>query len=167
MAVTIMTWEVQSRAAVPDGYTPCQIQQEDGYRLIWAFNPSTPMWACVEGILPEGTVVTDLRLWIYYCCPTTTGTIDYEAAIEAVTPGDSYDMSTAGGSFDTASAVTETVPGTAEYLERAEIDLASVDGIQPGDYFRLLFGRDADDATNDTCTGDGRVYKVSLVDNAS
>lgn len=101
--------------------------------------------------------------------------VDFEAALLAVTPrtasagGDADDMAgldlTAGGggwvsgSLDLGVAAT----ATAGRLYEAALDLSSnMDGAVAGDYVILGLRRDADDATNDTMTGDACVVAASL-----
>ena len=92
--------------------------------------------------------------------------MDFEAAIEAITPDDSTDLD-AGSSFDTANAANETVPGTAGYMGELVITLSNKDSIAAGDYFRVELERDANDGTNDTATGDCYVLQCELRDDDS
>ena len=97
----------------------------------------------------------------YAMASATSGTVEYEVAVEAITEADAVDTD-AASSFDTINNVTETVPGTAGYLSILTGTLANKDAMAAGDMIRLSLARDADDGTNDTATGDARVYWVAI-----
>lgn len=95
----------------------------------------------------------------------TSGTVDIELSIEAVTEADATDLD-AGESFDAVNSGSETVPGTAGYFGEIVITLANKDSVAAGDYFRLKMARDATDGTHDTATGDCRVLGVTVFEEA-
>lgn len=101
----------------------------------------------------------------YMMATATSGTVDFEVSVEAVTDGDSLDMDGAE-SFDAVNSGTETVPGTAGYPSMIEVTVSNKDSVAAGDYVRLKLARDADDGTNDTATGDARVLLVTLFEEA-
>lgn len=105
-----------------------------------------------------GTVKADI---LYAMATATSGNVDFEVSVEALTPADAVDTDSAS-SFDTANAANETVPGTAGYLSKLTITLANKDSMAAGDMIRIKIERDADDETNDTAAGDCRVYGVTL-----
>jgi hypothetical protein len=91
----------------------------------------------------------------------TSGDVDVDVAIEAVTPGDAVDLD-ASTSFDTDNSTDgTTVPGTAGYLGVIEVALTNDDGATEGDYIRFRLTRDA---ANDTATGDMHVLAVEIRD---
>jgi hypothetical protein len=96
----------------------------------------------------------------------TSGKVDFEIAVEAITAGDALDLDTSE-SFDTVNTGTApTVPGTAGYLGTMDITLTNKDSAAAGDYVRLSLARDAADGTNDTATGDAYVLLVTLLESA-
>lgn len=92
----------------------------------------------------------------------TTGSVRFQAAVEAVTAADATDLD-AGTSFDTANSAGGTVPGTAGYLQQVTITLTNADSIAAGDYVRIALNRDADGTSGtDDATGDCYVLAVEL-----
>ena len=92
----------------------------------------------------------------YVMASATSGKVDFEVSVEAVTDGDALDLD-AGDDFDTPNAVAATVPGTAGHLDVLTVTLSNKDSVAAGDLFRIRLKRDADDATDDTAAGDARV----------
>lgn len=129
-----------------------------------AFDDSTKETAfskiirCPSGYTGSGTLKADID---YIMATATSGTVDWEVSVQAVTPGDSLDMD-AGESYDTLNSNSGTVPGTAGYPQRITVTLTNKDSIAAGDLVRLKLARDAADGTNDTATGDARVLCVTL-----
>ena len=97
----------------------------------------------------------------YMMASATSGKVDFEVSLEAVTSGDPHDLD-AGDSFDTPNTVNAPVPGTAGYLGVLTMTLSNEDDVVAGDMFRLKLERDADDGTDDTATGDARVMWVEI-----
>lgn len=110
----------------------------------------------------SGTLKADIH---YIMASATADKVDFEVSVEAFTAADAVDLD-AGESFDTANAADQTVPGTAGHLGVLTITLTNKDSVAAGDYVRLKLERDADDATNDTATGDARVLMVVLREEA-
>lgn len=106
----------------------------------------------------SGTLKADI---LYAAASATSGKFDFEISVEAITADDAVDTD-AGDSFDTANAANETVPGTAGYMSVLTVTLTNKDSVAAGDMFRIKLERDADDGTNDTATGDARVYLVCV-----
>ena len=98
---------------------------------------------------------------LQYCMASaTTGTVEFEVSVMAVSDGDSADVDT--DSFDTVNTGSATVPGTAGYLDEISIALSNADSVAAGDLVVVQVARDADDGTNDTATGDLELRAVSL-----
>lgn len=110
----------------------------------------------------SGTLKADI---LYAAASATSAKFDFEISVEALTADDAVDTD-AGDSFDTANAANETVPGTAGYMSVLTITLTNKDSVAAGDMFRIKLERDADDATDDTATGDARVYLVNVYEEA-
>jgi hypothetical protein len=133
-------------------------------RPVLAFDAATVEGCRWTFAAPQGLTGTLKARVFYIMASATTGKVDFEASIEAITDGDTFDLD-AGDSFDTLNAANATVPGTAGYLDVLEITLTNKDNIAAGDYVRLKLERDADDATDDTAAGDCYVLAVEIQDN--
>lgn len=96
----------------------------------------------------------------YSMASATSGTIEFEAAIMAVSDGDAAAVDT--DSYDTANTGSATVPGTAGYLDEVSITMTNADSLAAGDWVALRLSRDADDGSNDTATGDLELIAASL-----
>ena len=90
----------------------------------------------------------------------TSGTVEFEASVMAVSDGDSANVDT--DSYDTANSGSATVPGSTGYLDEISITLTNADSVAAGDFVSIRLARDADDGTNDTATGDCEVIAASL-----
>lgn len=131
-------------------------------RPVLAFDAST-VEACYWTLpWPQGATGTVSLVVTYMMASATSGKVDFEVAVEAVTDGDSVDLD-ATTSFDTANTITApTVPGTAGYIDQFSCTLTNKDSVAEGDYVRIRLERDADDGTNDTATGDCYVLTAEL-----
>lgn len=119
-----------------------------------AFDASTQETAYWTLIAPQGLSGALSCVITYMMASATSGNIEFEVAVEAVTDGDSTDLD-ATTSFDTVNASGATaVPGTAGYIDQVSVTLTNADSIAAGDLIRISVSRDADDGTNDTATGD-------------
>lgn len=97
----------------------------------------------------------------YIMATATSGDVDIDVSIEAVTDADTTDLD-AGDSFDTVNSTDNTtVPGTAGYMDEVSVTLTNADSIAAGDYFRLRVTRDA---ASDTAAGDLHLLAVELRD---
>lgn len=124
-----------------------------------ARSPAFQMPAAYTG---SGTLKADIH---YVMASATSGKVDFEVSVEAITPADAVNMNS-GTSFDTLNAANQTVPGTAGYLGKLTVTLTNKDSVAAGDYVRLKLERDADDGTDDTASGDARVLLVTIREEA-
>lgn len=134
-------------------------------RPVLAFDASTDE-TCYWTVVAPAAITTPIKAVVsYIMASATSGKVDFEGAVEAVSDGDAVDLD-ATTSFDTANTITApTVPGTAGYIDQFTITLTNNDSIAAGDYVRFRLMRDADDGTNDTAAGDCYVLAVELLDN--
>lgn len=98
----------------------------------------------------------------FYMDSATSGNVVWSVSIQAVSPGDSIDMTSLdtdgeGGGW---SIDTEAVPGTAGYPDEASIS-PGMDSAAAGDYMVIHLKRDADHAS-DTATGDAILVAATL-----
>lgn len=134
-------------------------------RPVLAFDASTDETAYFDNnVAPEGLTGTITVTIHYVMASATSGSVRWQAALEAVTPGDATDLD-ATTSFDTSNSNGATVPGTAGYLGTVAITMTNTDSIAAGDYFRLSINRDADGTSGtDDATGDAYLLVVELKD---
>lgn len=128
-----------------------------------AANAETCFWTLKA---PQG-LTTPLELVVQYkMASATTGKVDFEVALEAISDGDAVDLDSAN-SFATVNTITApTVPATAGHIDEFTCALTNNDGVVSGDYLRISLRRDAGDGTNDTATGDCYVLTAELRDAA-
>lgn len=128
-----------------------------------AFDASTDETAYWSFIAPQGLTGTMTLVITYAMASATSGTVGFQAQIEAITDGDATDTD-ATTSFDSVNnSASTTVPGTAGYIDQISITLTNQDSIAAGDYVRLSLNRDADgSAITDSATGDAYVLSVEL-----
>lgn len=123
-------------------------------RPVLGFDASTAETCYFTAIAPQGLTGAMTFVFKYMMASATSGKVDFEVAVEAVTPGDSVDLD-ATTSFDTANTITApTVPGTAGYVGEISCTLTNADSMAAGDLVRFSLKRDAADGTNDTASGD-------------
>lgn len=136
-------------------------------RPVLAFDASTDETAYWTAAAPQGITGTITVVISYAMASATSGTVGFQAQIEAITAGDAVDTD-ATTSFDTVNnSASTTVPGTAGYIGQISITMTNADGIAAADYFRLSLNRDADgSAITDSATGDALVLAVELRDAA-
>lgn len=133
-------------------------------RPVLAFDASTDETCYWTGVAPQGITGTVTVVVSYAMASATTGSVYFQAALEAITAADAVDTD-ATTSFDTANSGNGTVPGTAGYVQQISITMTNADSIAAADYFRLSLSRDADNGS-DTATGDAYVLAVELRDAA-
>lgn len=129
-----------------------------------AFDAATDETVYWTFVAPQGLTGTITVVISYIMASATSGSVYFQAALEAVTDGDATDLD-AGTSFDTANSGNGAVPGTAGYLDQISITMTNADSMAAADYARLSVNRDADNA-GDTATGDCYVLAVELRDGA-
>ncbi len=135
-------------------------------RPVLAFDASTDETAYWTGIAPQGLAGTTITCVLTIAMASaTSGTVGFQAQLEAITDGDAVDTD-ATTSFDSVNnSASTTVPGTAGYIKQISITMTNKDAIAAGDYFRLSINRDADgSAITDSATGDAYLLSVELRD---
>ena len=120
-------------------------------REILKFSPIAQESAIWQFIAPQGLDTSTFEALIFaYMDTATTGDIDLEGSIEAISDPDTIDMGGAE-SFDTLnSSLNNSVPGTAGHPMVITITLTNDDGIAAGDLVRFKLKRDS----ADTAAGD-------------
>jgi len=143
-------------------------QEDTANRFYVPFDDTDEEGILFGGIMPQGYDLNqDLKLEIEgWMASATSGKIDLQAAVEAITEGDEIFMPSEA-SFDTTNSADETVPATATWPMTITITLTNKDSVAAGDMIRIRLHRDADDGTNDTATGDFNLNKMRLFQEAS
>lgn len=136
-------------------------------RPVLAFDAATDETCYWTAIAPQGLTAPLTLVLTYAMASATTGTVGFQAQVEAITAGDAVDTD-ATTSFDTVNnSASTTVPGTAGNIGQISITLTNNDSIAASDYFRISLNRDADgSAITDSATGDAYVLAAELQDNA-
>lgn len=130
---------------------------------VLAYDASTNESAVWSFRLPTGwTGVPSLKVQAMMAS-ATSGDVDLDAQVQAVTPGDALDLD-ATTSYDAANSTDNTVvPATAGYLFEVSITLTNFDSGAAGDWVRLKLTRDA---ASDTAAADLYVLGALLEDGA-
>ena len=110
------------------------------------------------GIIPSGADLSSgLKVRLAWAASTaTSGNVQWGVQFEKGTTDLDSD------SFDTATEVTSTANGTSGIVTTAEITATAIDSLVAGNLYRLKVYRKANDATNDTMTGDAELIAVEV-----
>ena len=122
------------------------------------FDAATDESAVFVGIMPEAASLgSGLIVRLSWMATTaTSGNVRWGVQFERSNTDLDAD------SFDTAVEATAAANGTSGILTTTAITVTTIDGITAGDVFRLKVFRNADDATNDTMTGDAELVAVEI-----
>lgn len=122
------------------------------------FDAATDENAVFVGIMPEGASLgSGLIVRLHWMATSaTSGNVRW---------GVQFERSNTDLDSDSFAAVVEAngaANGTSGILTTTAITVTDFDGITAGDVFRLRVSRNADDATNDTMTGDAELVAVEV-----
>ena len=122
------------------------------------FDPATDEFAIFSGVIPDyANLVSGLKIRLTWMATTaTTGNIRWGVQFMRCTTDLDAD------SFDAETLVTSAANSTSGIVSVAEITVTAFDGLAAGDAFRIRIYRDADDAANDTMTGDAELIAVEI-----
>jgi hypothetical protein len=129
-------------------------------RPVLAFDQTTQETCYWTFVAPQGLTGTLSVIVHLFGNGAGTNPTYWEAAIEAVTPGDSTDLD-AATSFDSVNSGNVAMPATQGHQTSLSITLTNADSIAAGDYVRLSLARDADNGS-DTFAADAYVTLVEL-----
>jgi hypothetical protein len=122
------------------------------------FNDTTDESAVFVGIIPEGASLgSGLKVFIHWMASTATSD-NCRWGVQFEKSGTDLDTD----SFDTATEAHSAANGTSGIETVTEITATTIDSLAAGDRFRLKVFRNADDATNDTMTGDAELIAVEI-----
>jgi hypothetical protein len=123
------------------------------------FDATTDESAVFVGIIPEAASLgSGLKVFIHWMASTATSGncrwgVQFEKSGTNVGVADS---------FDTAAEAHSAANGTSGIETVTEITITTIDSLAAGNRFRLKVFRNADDATNDTMTGDAELIAVEV-----
>ena len=122
------------------------------------FDAATDESAIFSGVIPDyANLASGLKIRLAWMASTaTSGNVRWGVQLERCTTDLDAD------SFDTATLVTSAAAATSGIPTIAEITATAIDSLAVGDTFRIKIYRDADDATNDTMTGDAELIAVEV-----
>ena len=122
------------------------------------FDAATDESAIFSGVIPDyATLASGLKIRLAWMATTaTSGNVRWGAQLMRSNTDLDAD------SFDTATLGTSAANGTSGIVTVAEITATAIDGLTVGDTFRVKIYRDADDAVNDTMTGDAELIAVEV-----
>jgi hypothetical protein len=122
------------------------------------FDAAADEAAVFSGVIPDyANLTSGIKVRIAWMATTaTSGNVRWGAQFERANTDLDAD------SFGTATLVTSAANGTSGVVTIAEITATAIDGLTVGDSFRVKIYRDADDATNDTMTGDAELLTVEI-----
>jgi hypothetical protein len=122
------------------------------------FDAATDESAVFVGVIPEGASLgSGLKVFLHWMASTaTSGNCRWGVQFEK----SGTDLDT--DSFDTATEVHSAANGTSGIETVTEITATAIDSLAAGNRFRLKVFRNADDATNDTMTGDAELIAVEI-----
>ena len=132
-------------------------------RPVLSFDAAANETAYWTAVVPQGWTGTITALIYYIMASATSGDVDIDVAVEAVTDADALDLD-ATTSFDTVNSTDNTtVPGTAGYVDVVSVTMTNNDSSAAGDYIRFSLARDA---VSDTGAGDMHVLVMEIRDGA-
>lgn len=127
-------------------------------QLVLNFDAATQESAVFVGVIPDNTATTSgliVRLW-WMGATATSGNVRWGVSFEDT--GTDMDSD----SFDTVTQATGAASATSGIETLTTITATAIDSLAAGDKFRLKVTRIADDATNDTMTGDAQLVAVEV-----
>lgn len=151
------------QAAQPVGSNFPELIVDGQERQVLAFDATTNETCDWTFSVPTGWTGTITAKVFYRMASATSGDVDLDIQVEAISDGDSIDTDSAS-SFDTLNSVDNTtVPGTAGFPDLISITLTNDDSAVAGDMIRIRFNRDA---ASDTATGDLELFWIEIQDGA-
>ncbi len=164
MAITTILAYLNPRAAhLPQGHLSRLLPFAAGGDRRWMLGFDDTANQSVTWVIPQvpdcltgGTLKLDV---LGSMASATSGDIDVDVEVEAITPADAVNLS-AASSFDTVNSTDNTVvPATADRLFTVTVTLTNDDSVVAGDMLRIKVTRDA---AADTATGDWRLIGATL-----
>ena len=137
-------------------------QLTTSYRSGWAFDDSTQEGISTHCFIfpDEYTATGTLKADIQFSAAGSTGTAGWLVYCEAITPGDTLNLTTAED-WDAKNTGTKALSGTTPGDDlSATVTLTNKDSVVSSDLFRIVVARDT--PTTDDANGDLTLWAVSL-----
>lgn len=150
------------QAATMVGTNFPELKKDAQERFYLAFDASTLETCEWTTVIPAGWTGTITASVIYRMASATSGDVDVDIQVEAISDGDAVDTDSVS-SFDTAnSVINTTVPATAGYIDVISVTLTNNDSSAAGDLarFRISF------PVAGTASGDIELLGVEIQDGA-
>jgi hypothetical protein len=152
-------------------FTPGHVEMPAANAAAWgarnaqphlAFDAATNESAVFSGVMPAhygGGGINVILLW--RATSATSGNVRWQVEIERQ---NDEGLDTDADSFATAVEATAAAPATAGMLQYTTVALSNseIDGLLVNERFRIRVTREANDATNDTMTGDAELVSVYI-----
>lgn len=156
---TLAIWE--AIAGIPPTSAAATLDLR-GAHLVLDFDASTNESIYFTSVLPKHYAGGQLACRLHWMATSaTSGNVRWSAAFERLEAG-GPDLDATD--FQTAVQANGAANGTSGKLTVTTLTLAALDSAAAGDAFRIGIGRVANDATNDTMTGDAELLAVELVE---
>jgi hypothetical protein len=122
------------------------------------FDAAVDESAIFSGVIPENAnLASGLQIRLSWMATSaTSGNCRWGVQVERANTDLDSD------SYDTAAEAHSAANATSGIPTLTEITLTTIDGLTAGDTFRIRVFRNADDATNDTMTGDAELIAVEV-----
>jgi hypothetical protein len=156
---TLAIWE--AIGGTPPAASAATLDIRNGH-VVLDFDADANETIYFSAVLPKhyagGSIACKLH-WM--ATSATSGNVRWSAAFERL-EGNGPDLD--ANEFQTAVEVTATTNATSGKLTVTTLTLTALDGAAASDAFRIAVTRVANDATNDTMTGDAELLQVELVE---
>lgn len=156
---TLAAWEAiagappSSAAATPD---------VRNNHVVLDFDADANETAYFSSVLPKHYAGGNITCKLHWMATSaTSGTVRWSIAFERLA-ANGQDLDSNG--FQAAVAATGAANASSGKLTQTSLTLTAFDGAINGDAFRIAVTRVANDATNDTMTGDAELFMVELVE---
>ncbi len=156
----VQSYKIAGSFITHDATSGARIDAGQGnWRLLFDDGAIQDEGAVYQFTIPNNYSSTPTTAITYSMETATSGKVEFEGSIMCVSEADSVDIGTA--SFSNLAISSEVVRGTAGYPSTVSITLTD-DSCASGDSAWMYISTDADDAVNDTATGDREVVNVTF-----
>lgn len=136
-------YELDPKAALfPNTAAMPALVRTTGTDFALAFDGASNESAAWQFTAPSGLTGT-LYVDLFMATTGTTGDVDWDVSVQAVTPADALNILTTTSYATVNSTDNTAVPGSAGYLFMVTVTLTNADSMAAGDRVRLLVTRDA------------------------
>lgn len=156
---TLAIWEAVG--GIPPVTSAATFDLRNG-RIVLDFDANANETSYFSSVLPKHYAGGSLACRLHWMATSaTSGNVRWSVAFERLeAAGPDLDAN----DFQTAAEANGTANATSGKLTVTTLTLTTLDGAVAGDAFRIAVSRVANDATNDTMTGDAELLAVELVE---